>query len=132
MHENNLASRLMMKYLHQTAGPLAHDTAEDQQVMLETDLELKIHRNDQVSRELGSQKDNYLQLKISAETALEKAKPSPRQLKRFSQEYLSNRVLETVEELFDCIGEFCSLDYTLLEKTILFFLKEAQAIVSDL
>ena len=132
MHENKLASRLMMKYLHQTAGPLAHDTAEDQQVTLETDLELKIHRNDQVSRELESLKDNYLQLKISAETALEMVKPSLLQLRRFSREYLTNQVVETVEELFDCIGEFCFLDYTLLENTIDFFLKEEQAIVSDL
>ena len=127
MNETRLASRLNSKYLHQKdeTGPLLH-----QQAMLET--ELKINRNGQVSRELDSLKENYLRLKISAETALEKAEPLPRQLRRFSQEYLSNRVLGTVEELFDYIGEFCFLDYTLLENTISFFLKEAQAIVSNL
>ena len=131
MHKTSLASRLTSKYLHKKyqTDSLALET-EDQQTTPET--ELKVHRNDQVSRELDSLKENYLRLKISAETALEKAKPSPRQLRRFSQEYLTNQVLETVKELFDCIGEFCFLDYTLLENTISFFLKEAQKIVSDL
>lgn len=131
MHETSLARRLNSKYLHKKylTDSLALET-EGQQTTPET--ELKVHRNDRVSRELDSLKENYLRLKISAETALEKAKPSPRQLRRFSQEYLTNQVLETVKELFDCIGEFCFLDYALLENTISFFLKEAQTIVSDL
>ena len=69
---------------------------------------------------------------MSAESALETANPSPRQLKRFSQLYISNRVATTVEELFDCLGELSFLDYALLEHTISMFLKEAQPVVSDL
>ena len=133
MDETSLASRLNSKYLHKKdeIAPFPQEIhVEDQQAMPET--ELKIDRYDQVGRELESLKKNYLRLRISAEKALlEEVKPSLLELSRFSQEYLSNRV-ETVKELFDCIGEFCFLDYTLLENTIDFFLKEPQAVVSDL
>ena len=60
------------------------------------------------------------------------ANPSLRQLKRFSQSFMSDRVVTTVEELFDCLGEFSFLDYDLLEHTISMFLAEAQPVVSDL
>ena len=45
---------------------------------------------------------------------------------------MSDRVVTSVEELFDCLGELSFLDYALLEKTISMFLKEAQPVVSDL
>ena len=126
MDETSLASRLNSKHSHDEA-------VDDPQQLTMPETELKVHRNDQVSRDLENLKESYLRLKINAETALlEEVKPSPRQLRRFSQEYLISNRVETVEELFDCIGEFCFLDYTLLERTIYFFLKEAQAIVSDL
>ena len=85
-----------------------------------------VDRKAQVARELESAKDGYARLVMSAESALETANPSPRQLKRFSQLYMSDRVVTTVEELFDCLGDLSFLDYALLEHTISMFLKEAQ------
>ena len=93
---------------------------------------LKVDRKDQVAKELESIKKSYVRLVMNAESALESANPSPRQLKRFSQLYMSDRVVTTVEELFDCLGELSFLDYALLEYTISMFLMEAQPVVSDL
>ena len=97
-----------------------------------TERVLKVDRKDQVAKELESIKKSYARLVMSAESALETANPSPRQLKRFSQLYVSDRIVTTVEELFDCLGEFSFLDYALLKHTISMFLKEAQPVVSDL
>ena len=137
MTETRLASQLKKKYQQTRLGngenrPATTRTSEeptDQQVA--TERVLKVDRKDQVARELESIKDDYAQLVMSAESALETANPSPRQLNRFSQLYMSDRVT-TVEELFDCLGELSFLDYALLEKTISMFLKEAQPVVSDL
>ena len=138
MSETSLASQLRMKYQQQRPGneenrPATTRTSEeptDQQVA--TERVLKVDRKDEVARELESIKDGYARLVMSAESAIVTANPSPRQLKRFSQLYMSDRIVTTVEELFDCLGELSFLDYALLEKTISMFLKEAQPVVSDL
>ena len=94
--------------------------------------ELKVDRKDQVARDLESLKGKYFQLVTNAESALEAENPSPRQLKRFSQNYMKDRVVTTVEELFDCLEKFCFLDYALLESIISLLLKESQSVVCDL
>ena len=141
MSETRLASQLKKKYKQQLSyqnppltTPSRIRTSEDptdQQASTADERVLKIDRKDQFARELESVKESYAQLVMSAESALETANPSPRQLKRFSQLYMSDRVT-TVEELFDCLGEFSFLDYALLEHTISMFLKEAQPVVSIL
>ena len=137
MSETSLASQLRKKYQQQpndenppAATTRTSEGPTDQQAAAE--LVLKVDRKDQVARELDSLKEDYIRLVMSAESALETANPSPRQLKRFSQSYMSDRVVTTVEELFDCLGELSFLDYALLEHTISMFLKEAQPVVSDL
>ena len=137
MSETRLASQLRKKYQQQPSDenrPTTARTSEaepDQQLQAVTERVLKVDRKDQVARELESIKDSYAWLVMSAESALETANPSPRQLMRFSQLYMSDRV-STVEELFECLGDLSFLDYALLEKTISVFLKEAQPVVSDL
>ena len=135
MSETSLASQLRKKYQQRPNDenpPATTRTCKDptdQQAA--TELVLKVDRKDQVARELESIKKSYAWLVMSAESALETANPSPRQLNRFSQLYMSDRV-STVEELFECLGEFSFLDYALLEHTISMFLKEAQPVVNDL
>ena len=45
---------------------------------------------------------------------------------------MKDRVVTTVEELFDCLEKFCFLDYALLESIISLLLKESQSVVCDL
>ena len=114
MKENSLASRLRKKYCGGS----------------EENPELQIDRNDKVSTELEGLQESYIRLVNRAEAELENVNPPSRQLKRFSA-YLSSPSC-TVEELFDCIGGYSFLDYTLLDRTVSFFLKEAQTLVHDL
>ena len=132
MSETSLVIQLRKKYQQQPNDEMIKLTSEDLEQQTATRVRvLKVDREDQVIRELESIKKTYAQLVMSAESALETANPSPRQLKRFSQLYMIDRV-STVEELFDCLGELSFLDYALLEHTISMFLKEAQPVVSDL
>ena len=131
MSETSLVIQLRKKYQRQPNDEMTKLTSEDLEQQTVTRV-LKVDREDQVTRELESIKKTYAQLVMSAESALETANPSPRQLKRFSQLYMSDRVVTTVEELFDCLGELSFLDYALLEHTIYMFLKETLPVVSDL
>ena len=107
MSENNLASRLKKKYLHQQDENPPMTTRNDTSERASEKV-LKVDRRDSVARELErTQGKAHLRLVNSAESALDAVKPSQRQLKRFSQSYLTNRVVSTVEELFDCLGEYC-------------------------
>ena len=135
MSESNLASKLRKKYLqhHQDEKlPVTRHASEEMIDQHATEQVLKVDRQDIIARELEGLKERYLKLVMSTESALETANPSPRQLKRFSQSYIKDLVVTTVEELFDCLGEFCFLDNALLENTISIFLKESQPVVSDL
>ena len=134
MSEKSLASRLRRKYVmqHQDDPPVTTPTSGPDVHAALCKLELKVDRKDLVARELERLKEAHLRLKMLAESALESVNPSPRQLKRFSQEYMSNRVVTTVEELFDCLEEFCFLDYALLENIISIFLDNEPHTVSNL
>ena len=130
MSENYLARQLKKKYLCQQDKnpPMTRrsDTSERA-----SEKVLKLDRKDLVARELESLKETHLQLRDSGETALEAVNPSSRKLKRFSQSYC-NRVVSTVEELFDCVSEFFFLNYALLERIISHFLKKAKPVVNSL
>ena len=132
MSESNLASQLRKKYLQHEEPAMTTHTSEEMTDKQATEKVLKVDRQDIIARELEGLKEKYLKLVMSTESALETANPSPRQLKRFSQSYIKDLIVTTVEELFDRLGEFCFLDYTLLENTISIFLKESQPVVSDL
>ena len=132
MSESNLVSQLRKKYLQHEEPAMTTHTSEEMTDKQATEKVLKVDRQDIIARELEGLKVKYLKLVMSTESALETANPSPRQLKRFSQSYIKDLVVTTVEELFDCLGEFCFLDYALLENTISIFLKESQPVVSDL
>ena len=138
MSETSLASKLRKKYQQQqhsdeNAATTRSSKKEESPIDAATErVILKLDRKDQVAKEIESLKESFVRLVMSAESALETAGPTSRQLKRFSQSYISNRVVTSVEELFDCLGELSFLDYALLEHTISMFLKEAQPVVSDL
>ena len=137
MSETRLASQLRKKYQqhndeNRPAMTVLTTHEDPAELAVQQTRVLKVDREDQVARELESIKKYYARLVMSAESALETANPSPRQLKRFSQLYMSDRVVTTVEGLFDCLGELSFLDYALLEHTISMFLEEAQPVVSDL
>ena len=95
-------------------------------------LELKVDRKDQVAQDLDNLKAKYFQLVTNAESALEAAKPSAHIIKRFSQMYMKCQVVTTVEELFDCLGQLCFLDYALLESVINLLLEKSLSVVADL
>ena len=130
MSENNLASRLKKKYLRQQGERTDPTTTTRSDASARaSEKVLKVDRRDSVARELERLKGNYLRLRYSAEVALKVVDPSSRELKRFSQSYC-NRVVSTIEELFDCVSELCFLDYALLECIVSYFFKEAKAIVN--
>ena len=129
MSEKSLASELK-KYLQQPEN--ASTTLAKPTPLVPETVVIKVDRRDSVATELESLKENHLRLVQSAESALEAVSPSRRKLKRFSQSYLTNRVVSTVEELFDCLDDFCFLDYALLQYIINHFLNEAQSVVTSL
>ena len=133
MSETKLASRLRKEYLQQQ--PQDENPTSEKPVIEQAThrmSELKLDRKDQVSKEVEDLEKKYFQLVRNTETSLEAANPSPRQLKRFSQMYMTDQVVTTVEELFDCLVPFCFLDYALLEIIISVLLKEPQSVVGDL
>ena len=133
MSETKLASRLRKEYLQQQRqdeNPTSEKLINEQATNRVS--ELKLDRKDQVSKELEDLKERYYHLVSNAESALEAAKPTPQQLKRFSQIYTTDQVVTTIDELFNCLEKFCFLDYALLERIISVFLKESQSVVCDL
>ena len=130
MSETSLASRLRNKYQQQPNGENLPETTRTSEAA--TEIVLSIDSNHPIVRGLEILTDDYFQLVMSAELALETANPSLRLIKRFSQLYLPGQKVTTVDKLFDCLRKFSFLDYTLLEKTISTFLKEAHPVVSDL
>ena len=131
MSELNLASQLRKKYIQQYYKEQLH-MSEGMTEDPATERVLLVDRKDIIARDLECLKEKYVKLVMRTESALEAVNPSPRQLKRFSQSYIKDLVVTTVEGLFDCLGEFCFLDYALLENTISIFLNESQPVVSDL
>ena len=129
MSELRLANKLREKYC-------------TQQQITRSDLEpansqaagrvLKVDRREEVAQEIEGLGEAYLRLVTSTEASLEDTKPSPKEIKRFSQCYLGHAVT-TVDELFDQLNPlFYFLDYVILEKIISFFLKHDQSIVGKL
>ena len=80
MSETRLANQLREKYQQLSIDEMTVLTSEDLEQQTATRV-LKVDREDQVARELESIKKTYAQLVMSAESALETANPSPRQLK---------------------------------------------------
>ena len=98
-----------------------------------TERELKIDRNEMIAQKIDDFGENYLKLVMKTESTLEDTNPSSRNIKRFSQCYMSVEFeITTVEQLFDRLKPFHFLNYLLLEKIIKFFLSHEQSIVSAL
>ena len=126
--EQRLADHLRVKYCIQQVtqpGPEIVTQPEPEIVMI------KLDRKDAIGRELENFEYKYLELLITAESALENANPSPKQIKRFSRCYMSIEV-DTVADLFDQMRSFCFMDYVILEKIISFFLEQDESMISKL
>ena len=88
------------------------------------------YRRHAVAREIDNLHDKHFELVKKTEDAVESAKPSSHDLKRFSKHYMTNEVA-SVEELFDHVEPYF-LDYALLEKIVKFLLERDHSVVSEL
>ena len=128
MSEMSLANKLRNKYMSPSQQP---DSCQAETQPTSCNVLLEVHRSDPIARKIEELGDLYYKLGISTEKDLESANPSSRDIKRFSQHYMTNEV-STVDELFDQLKPFSFLDYALLEKIIMVLLKQNQSVVSKL
>ena len=125
MSELGLANRLKNKYCEEQENETSEKSLAKR--------ELKIDRSETIAQEIDDFGENYLKLVMRTESTLEDTHPSSRNIKRFSQCYMSVEFeITTVEQLFDRLKPFHFLNYLLLEKIIKFFLSHDQSIVSAL
>ena len=125
MSELRLANQLKNKYCKEQEKEASEKPLAER--------ELKIDRNETIAQEIDDFGENYLKLVMQTESALEDTHPSSRNIKRFSEYYMSVKFeITTVEQLFDRLKPFYFLNYLLLEKIIKFFLSHDQSIVSAL
>ena len=125
MSELRLANRLKNKYCEKQENETSEKSLAER--------ELKIDRSETIAQEIDDFGENYLKLVMRTESTLEDTHPSSRNIKRFSQCYMSVEFkITTVEQLFDRLKPFHFLNYLLLEKIIKFFLSHDQSIVSAL
>ena len=123
-----LANQLKEKYCTSESNPPA-TAAGPKPAESSPEKELTVDRKDFLEMEtLG---DNYLQLVMEAESAVEESDPPLKKLKRFSQCFMSKEIL-TVDELFDQLKPFYFLEYIMLEKIVKFFLGRAHLIAGNL
>ena len=137
--ENNLASKLRKKYVQQQQ-PHDVESRTDQTPTIdrldlhpssESQVVLKVDRQERVARELERLERRYVRLVTSAQETMEAANLSVIKLENFSKYYLNDEVT-TVKELFQLIKPFCFLDYSLLETAIEVLIDPAHRVVSDL
>ena len=125
MSELRLANRLKNKYCEE------QEKGTSEKLLAER--ELKIDRSETIAQKIDDFGENYLKLVMRTESTLEDTRPSSRNIKRFSQCYMSVELeITTVEQLFDRLKPFHFLNYLLLEKIIKFFLSHDQSIVCAL
>ena len=126
MSQIRLANQLKEKYCTSESNPPATGPKPAES---SPEKELMVDRQEFLEMEtLG---DNYLQLVMEAESAVEESDPPLKKLKRFSQCFMRKDIL-TVDELFDQMKPFYFLEYMMLEKIVKFFLPRAHSISEDL
>ena len=126
MSEKSLANELRNKYV----SPLQQPSADAMTQPTSSNI-LEVDRSDAIARKIEELRDLYYELVTETEKDLESANPSPRDIRRFSQVYMTEEVT-TVEELFDQLKPFFFLDFALLEKIIYALLKQNQSAISKL
>ena len=126
MSQTSLANQLKEKYISQESNPPAASPRDTPAI------EMVVNRQEStIAQEIQNFELKYIELVTKIETAMEKAKPSPIKLKRFTKYFYENAEVTTVEELFDQLEPFCFLDYALLEQIVKFFLSQ-DAVADDL
>ena len=119
MSQTSLANQLKEKYISQESNPPAASPRDTPAI------EMVVNRQEStIAQEIQNFELKYIELVTKIETAMEKAKPSPIKLKRFTKYFYENAEVTTVEELFDQLEPFCFLDYALLEQIVKFFLSQ--------
>ena len=133
MSEQRLAHQLREKYCtlqHQDEKPPTN-TSEDQTDSQAIERVLEVDREDEVGKGIEGFELKYLKIVSKVEAALKRENPSARDIKRFSNFYMSKEVTK-VEELIDQLEPLDYLNYTMLETIINYFLKQDQSMVSEL
>ena len=128
MSQIRLANQLKEKYCTSESNPPA-TAAGPKSAESSPEKELMVDRKEFFKMEDLSQE--YLQLVLDAESAVEESSPPSKKLRRFSQCYMRKEIL-TVNELFDQLKPFCFLDHTLLEIIVKFFLSQTHPVVDSL
>ena len=132
MSELRLANKLREKYCgtqQDDEKPIAVSTISELEGLVADPQEAGRvitvdYRRHAVAREIDNLRDKYFKLVKKTESAVESANPSSRDLKRFSNFYMTNKVT-SVEELFDHLDPYF-LNYALLEKIVNEFLLERE------
>ena len=126
MSQIRLANQLKEKYSTSESNPPAAGPKP-----AESSLERELTVNRKNFLEMETLGDNYFQLVMEAESAVEESDPPLKKLKRFSQCFMSKEI-STVDEMFDQLKPFYFLEYIMLEKIVKFFLGRAHLIADDL
>ena len=126
MSHIRLANQLKEKYSTSESNPPAAGPKP-----AESSLERELTVNRKNFLEMETLGDNYFQLVMEAESAVEESDPPLKKLKRFSQCFMSKEI-STVDEMFDQLKPFYFLEYIMLEKIVKFFLGRAHLIADDL
>ena len=128
MSQIRLANQLKEKYCSSDSDPLAiSQCAVCRAKPAESSPEKELMVDRQEFLEMETLGDNYLQLVMEAESAVEESDPPLKKLKRFPQCFMRKEIL-TLDELFDQLKPFYFLEYIMLEKTVKFFLPRAHSI----
>ena len=130
MSQIRLANLLKEKYCSSDSDPLAISAVcPAKPAESSPEKELMVDRQEFLEMEtLG---DDYLQLVMEAESAVEESDPPLKKLKRFSQCFMGKEIL-TVDELFDKLKPFYFLEYIMLEKIVKFFLGRTHSVADNL
>ena len=129
MSQIRLANQLKEKYCCTSESNPPATAAGPKPAECSPEKELLVDRQEFLEMEtLG---DDYLQLVMGAESAVEESDPPLKKLKRFSQCFMSKEIL-TVDELFDQMKPFYFLEYIMLEKIVKFFLPQAHSVADNL
>ena len=129
MSQIRLANQLKEKYCSSESDPLAISAVSPAKPAESSpEKELMVDRREFLEMEtLG---DDYLQLVMEAESAVEESNPPLKKLKRFSQCFMGKEIL-TVDELFDQLKPFYFLEYIMLEKIVKFFLGRTHSVADN-
>ena len=129
----NLVQKLKKKIWFPAARPQPSRTPahEAQQISTDKVHVVELHRSDAISQRIENLWDKYFQLVKEIESGLKSANPSSSDIRVFSQVYMNDVTVSTVDELFNKLEPFYIFDYALLEKISECLLKQELSKLND-